>query len=40
MENTFENALAYIRQLNILDKEDEKIIASALMSYSAKTNRA
>lgn len=42
MENTFENALAYIAQLketNPTALQDDKVIASALMSYSAKTNK-
>ena len=42
MENTFENALAYIVQLKEINStllQDDKVIASALMSYSAKTNK-
>ena len=42
MENTFENALAYIAQLKEINStllQDDKVIASALMSYSAKTNK-
>lgn len=41
MENTFENALAYINHLKNTYPEilsDEKVIASAFVSYSAKTN--
>ena len=41
MENTFENALAYIAQLKETSPtalQDDKVLASALMSYSAKTN--
>ena len=42
MENTFENALAYIAQLKETSPtalQDDKVLASALMSYSAKTNK-
>lgn len=42
MENTFENALAYISQLkeiNTTALQNEKVLASAFMSYSAKTNK-
>jgi hypothetical protein len=41
MENTFENALAYINQLKEINPtalSDDKVLASAFMSYSAKTN--
>ncbi|MBN2571318.1 MAG: hypothetical protein JXA68_04260 [Ignavibacteriales bacterium] len=39
MENTFENALDYVRQLSQIDEgwsESEKTLASAFMSYAAK----
>lgn len=42
MENTFENALAYIAQLketNSTALQDDKVLASAFMSYSEKTNK-
>ena len=42
MENTFENALAYVAQLKGINStllQDDKVIASALMLYSAKTNK-
>lgn len=42
MENTFENALAYVAQLKGINStllQDDKAIASALMLYSAKTNK-
>ena len=41
MENTFENALAYIKHLkeiNPTSLSDDKVLASAFISYSAKTN--
>ena len=42
MENKFENALTYIAQLKEINPtalQDDKVLASALMSYSAKTNK-
>lgn len=42
MENNFENAMGYISQLketNPAALQDDKVLASALMSYSAKTNK-
>lgn len=41
MENNFENALAYINQLKEINStalQNDKVLASALMSYSSKTN--
>lgn len=41
MENTFENAVEYLNNLKKINPNalsDEKVLASALMSYSAKTN--
>ena len=40
MENTFENALKYVRQLDETEttwSESEKTLATAMMSYAAKT---
>jgi len=40
MENTFENALDYVRHLDQIDdgwSESERTLASAFMSYAAKT---
>lgn len=40
MENTFENALDYVHNLGQIDyrwSESERILASAFMSYAAKT---
>lgn len=41
MENTFENAVEYLSKLKEINPNalyDEKVLASCLMSYSAKTN--
>lgn len=42
MENNFENAMSYIAQLKEINPTallDDKVLASAFMSYSAKTNK-
>lgn len=42
MENTFENAMSYIAQLKEINPTvllDDKVLACAFMSYSAKTSR-
>lgn len=42
MKNNFENALAYIAQLKEINPtalQDDKVLASAFMSYSEKTNK-
>ena len=42
MENTFENALKYVRHLDSIEhtwSESEKTLATAMLSYAAKTSQ-